>query len=1434
MLQNFRRKKYVRQRLHPLASDAMQELAIIPLYQALTSASPRTKNQQATPVEEPFAVINDDTDVDMVQNVHALLCSDDTIDEWIRHYESERQQFSSFAVFVEMKLDKLQEQYVTLVGRPNAVEAAACCATLIQMPGIVGCYASLLKKLAAGLQSAIYEPDRDPNPAAISSDGAPMSVLVRQCYGRKPYFQRVRELERQMHLNRNLASSAVLHSLTIDEIVRIFRHIPHPRLQQGLVRAFSKNYVGFEQLITYLQNQHQQSIPTTENVMEDDPQYPFQVPLTSSAQICRAIAHHAHQFSSSGKDMILCSILEFVDVDSFKDVFKRFDSHGKTCFLHHLSVMESPEHLQTIMEDLPNAGETLFRFYLVTCGAQGDPKNPTKRVFFQRLLSAEMEYFFLCDLAAYINDEQWALLAKEFEKNALERKNRRRSARSRDQQMLDDDDYDDDDDVNDTDPAAQNGGSARGPSPLETFQVMIWNFLRHHHLSGTQIIALIQTVLMPSLIDNEYGLLAESCFEKIKRLGRWNKVLDLVDTIDRMADVCDTTSTDEDIKSDDGDAIAHVRIKTLKKIFTMLSRDERIQWVKKLIAAHPELIKQPIAKPATTTFVTAAPDIQPNRPTAHASLDDLKALVVTMRMDEKMKWIEVLLDALARDRESSARTIMLKQVLQPFLNGEMPSTTPNAPTLQSAEQTIQKLLTSFSEADRAKLLLKFAPQIPPTVISQPVETRPRTSTERSTSPLIPHVDQLPQLPSWASNTDLVNSLQNLLVIKTEEQVVELLNRAATMDTSKAPESHEGSTHHSLQVATLRKLSAVTAIAEPMEWQEYVKLGHIDVGCQTGSDLDQAQQQSLKMSTELQQDTASTIAPPTKLTLSTLLGAKTGNVVAGGKKKDAKYQKINSAAVPKSIAGLITSWRMNTDQLVQFAKKSLSNVLKTIADAYGEMLTAGRRKILQNPGGGNSSSRGSNSRDLSLAQIVYQSFLHSYGLPGIADMHLLAFSCALETYRLQHLRVEYFARYCFEEAPASELINYMEFLESIVCDDIPVPNNATAKPGQPAANTVITSKRLRYVPRITVPDKENWMIALDKAQENAQLCFRAMRKQDVAAFCDRLATIASQGTSSAIITVDTNGAGAQTPPNGSTVSSDPTQQLNVDHLLQLVMQEWRDEQIRRETHLLNAFRAGDVNGDGQLTSAEFAHIVLSIDHTRELEEILLMYSETLRRTECDQINTDVFLQVAKENELDRVVWMEEGDLRNISNGFFELDMTWDHVRGFFLGTLEALARDLTTNHFLRVCEGAGCGCLKCILDGYLGFQRMRREAQLSTSDPLGGMSMIAVSDTLVWARFWHLMRQLNDAAAESPGILTPWEGCNFFMRVEPAPPMAPRYATYRRNALPSILFPDTNRITGRMSSVHDPEVFEAEAILAQFSGLLELMTFKEPPTTSMLE
>ncbi|KAE9024115.1 hypothetical protein PF005_g4019 [Phytophthora fragariae] len=1444
-IKSFKRKKNARERLHPLESESprysrhhqqQRHLSVAP-----TSPSCYPHSHQA-PKGAISPEVSDD-EVIQLKRLNAHLASRETIDEWILSYELERGNFASFAVFTEVKLDEVQEGYVEQVGRPNAVEAAACCATLLKMPGIVGCYRTLLEKMSTGIQGAIYLPDASlPSIVTDSSSPDAMTALVQSFYSRTPYFERVRALEKTLLASRSIMDPNVLRAVSVDDVARIFQYVPFAHVQAGIAKVYATNSAMLDQLVIALQEQQGMLLLSRRKGMGiDDPDYPVHVPLATSAQICRAITHNAASFSSSGRDMILCAIVELVDADSFRDVFEHFDLHGKMCFLHNLSYTEGMDQLELVVDALPNAGESLFRFFLATCsGRVGDlpdekalggemmPPPSPKDVFFLKLLSPDMEFFFLSDLAAYLTEAQWHLLSKEYEKYDNERKARKLRRAS---MNAADFDIEIEEDMNDGRPMSQSSAAAS----IDRFQMIMLNYFRHHKLSSAQLLQLLSNTFLSMLEEKEYSQLIDKCWARFPLEEQWSKALAVVQTLCNGKSAVSSPSSPATSQDINHEYVTAIRLKMLKTIFRMLSREERAMWLDRINAKHPtDNYKKRIQdlKDAVTAAKNAPPDL--SDPAVHIS---------RMKSDLKVRWLEAIMEHILNENESSARLAALKQALQPFANGRMPPPPQQSKTtLASAEKTIQQLLGQLSAADRSTLLARLAPP--------PLDKAQSDVVDRAASP-VQELDQ--STLQGVKSPEIQEALKSLLDQKPESEVLEILQDALDpTDGGTEGGKSEGTQGPNLSRRLKRRLTAVTAVSEPMEWQEYVKVGCLDVGCQTtfenenepGDVFGGVSSNGTSVRKSSRVPTSPVKAAP--LTLTALLGKNSGG---GGKSKKDRYQKINSAAVPRAIAGLITSWRMNTDQLIQFAKKSLANVLKIIADAFSEMLSATKRKNQQQRLAYAATPRGSG-RMLSLSQIVYQSFLHSYGLPGIADMHLLAFSCAIETYRAQHLRVEQFAQFCFEEVLKSELTNYLEFLECIVSDDLtgtmmashlPAPvttpssangggnmlNNTTNSRGISQNTPPVSSKRSRFGARLTVPDKDTWTISVDRAQEIAQLCFRDMRKANVTSFCENLATIAAQGNSTTALSSTTAAGAAAEPTSGEQV-------LNVDQLLQLVIAEWRMEQVRRERHLLDAFRAGDVNGDGQLTSAEFTQIVLSIDASRDLGDILLMYSDTLRRTQCDQLNAEVFLQVAREHELDRVVWQGDGDLYGVVNEVTDMEATWAHVRGFFVGTLEALARDLPSAHFLRMCEGAGCGCLKCLLDGYVGFQKMRREFALSQqqqklSGNLGRRnSYVGVSSQLVWARFWHLMRQLHDAAAESDGIVTPWEGVRY-VRGQPILALAPRSNNRRRDSLPNFLFPDTARITAKMSAAHHPEAFDAPTIHAQFAYLLSHV--KSPEATA---
>ncbi|RLN93756.1 hypothetical protein BBJ28_00025656, partial [Nothophytophthora sp. Chile5] len=610
------------------------------------------------------ALVSPDDEVLQLQRLQALSTSDETVEQWIRTYEAERGAFASFAVFTEVKLDEVQETYVQQAGRPSAVEAAACCATLLKMPGIVGCYKTLLEKVATGIQAAVYLPEA--SPAADASVPPAMAAIVRRFYSRTPYFARVRELEKALSSSRSLSDPSVLRAISSDDVARIFQYVPFRHVQAGLAKVYATNSSMLDQLADALRAQQGLLLRSRGgDASPDDPEYPVHVPLATSAQICRAIAQHAASFSSSGRDMILCAILEYVDVDSFRDVFKRFDTQGKVCFLHHLSLLESSDQLQMVVDALPNAGESLFRLYFVACTGQGGgfsgesgpsdqqplPANP-KDVFFANLLSPEMEFFFLCDLATYLSGAQWQMLSREVERNESERKARRLQQSSAKATTEFEADIDEDSSASN---AAQTLSAA---ASLDHFQMMMWKYLRHHTLSSAQLLQLVANTFLSALEEKEFGQLLDSCWARFPLDGQWAKVLAVVQDLDTgrgLSSPSEPPSASQPAVNND--YIAAIRLKLVKKLFSMLSREEREAWMDRMNAKHPtdnyKKKLQELKNAAAVVVTSAPPDF--SDPAVHLAF---------MKADLKMRWLEAIMESLLSDPAHSAQMTQLKQTLQ--------------------------------------------------------------------------------------------------------------------------------------------------------------------------------------------------------------------------------------------------------------------------------------------------------------------------------------------------------------------------------------------------------------------------------------------------------------------------------------------------------------------------------------------------------------------------------------------------------------------------------------------------------------------------------------------------------------------------------------------------------------------------------------------------
>ncbi|EGZ04664.1 hypothetical protein PHYSODRAFT_343052, partial [Phytophthora sojae] len=318
--------------------------------------------------------------------------------------------------------------------------------------------------------------------------------------------------------------------------------------------------------------------------------------------------------------MILCAIVGLVDADSFRAL----RSSREDVLFAYLTYTEGMDQLELVVDALPNAGESLFRLYLATCSGRSQG-----RVLLE---AAEPRHGgFLLERPG--REEQWLLLSKEYEKNDNERKARKLRRAS-----VNASDFDIEIEEDTTDGRSMSQSSTA--ASIERFQIIMLNYLRHHSLSSAQLL---------QLVSNTFLLMLEER----------------------------TPASPLDVNSE---YVAAIRLKMLKTLFKMLSREERAAWIDRINFKHPtDSYKKRIQdlKDAVAAAKSAPPDL--SDPGAHIS---------RMKADLKVRWLEAIMEYALNETESSARLAALNQALQPFANGESPL---EATNVSWSHRRVQKL-----------------------------------------------------------------------------------------------------------------------------------------------------------------------------------------------------------------------------------------------------------------------------------------------------------------------------------------------------------------------------------------------------------------------------------------------------------------------------------------------------------------------------------------------------------------------------------------------------------------------------------------------------------------------------------------------------------------------------------------------------------------------
>ncbi|RHY34851.1 hypothetical protein DYB32_001842 [Aphanomyces invadans] len=1255
-----------------------------------------------------------DATPEAIARSQAYLCADDEIEKWIQNYEAEKHRFTSYALFTEYKLDQLAN-FTANTGRPNVLETAACCAALFKIPGILGNYRSLLQKIVVGLGAceSSFTDDIGFHASTPRINERSSVDIVRSFYHRKPFFVQLRELEHDHAISVHLGGARRSTALLDQDKRRVIELCSADLLEAGLLRFSDevRQQIGMK-LVASVANGG------------------AHLGKAHMSDVCRRLLKLAEALDMHSRALVVSSLLD--DLDEENRALSAFQGLGyglRPVYAIMIDLDSSrPDGEARVLQMILNRDEKdrfairdtvdrvhecipcLVHLYAMSCDAH-------RTGFLAAMLGNKYEYGFICDLAKVIRTEQLEQLA-DFVNGATHAKleaqwtglDRALTPDHLHALLTSPDSF-----PKPYTPSEQRRLFDDVCSLLRNWSSVAIDFCEHLLEKCRSLHPAQRKILLATLLHDDFGTSKAALADLLLRLSPTEK--QQLQTV-----LHDTTF----VMAHFNEQVAHMSTDTRSKVLYAVMESMRAS-VPDDDARYTDPVDRVMSVCRELFGITLHTD--PRGCAAPTSNHD------PMTTETAAHTLDVLhqLDDATRNTiiQSLVHTMDVPTTAATTSNGSSPYLSEERRTTMIA--AIDRVLTVNGEG-----LIEEAKVSPTAVPSRQLSVEEQIvsgMTEQDTSSLLEHAMMTGKTPKGFAKVihKVVSTLEatgrrhtvDRVLTKIMEKAQELgdedmtdeeraaFSTASTQD--KLSSIHQVAQRHARGMNDPNSTRSDDEDDDDLSDDErnkdaVVKAGMANVACQT--DVNFAVE-----SNEVSNSALQTRKQPVTLTSLTK------------RAKGKKVIKVDSANVPHALASLVTSWKINVDQLAMCCKKPLGTILRTIADTYAEKIVRMKKAGSLHSASGVVATKGADS----LAQIAYQSLLHSYGLPSIADMHLIGLGCALDMYRNQHRRVDLFCQFLYNEVPGSWLGMFLQCIEVILDESIldnagdqgyvvPGINGQTnhARVGSiippttlPSSSSASALKKARPT-RLNIPDKDEWLMPLDRALEVVQYCFRSMRRVHVAAFCDKITQ------------------GGCTATSSSSPDAVDNTIVNVDVLLAWVVGEWNEEQLRRDKHLRDAFRAGDNNGDGQLSYEEFRRIVLSIDKSRDDSDVLQLFSDTLRRTGSDTIAPDDFLVVAKEYGLAEMAWDADGDLNSISNGLHEMNSMWPTVRPFFVGTLEALGRDLPPTHFLRTCQAAGCGCLKCLVDGYAGFQAMRGNATEEAA-------------VAIWKRFWHLMAQVVECS-----------------------------------------------------------------------------------------
>ena len=130
-------------------------------------------------------------------------------------------------------------------------------------------------------------------------------------------------------------------------------------------------------------------------------------------------------------------------------------------------------------------------------------------------------------------------------------------------------------------------------------------------------------------------------------------------------------------------------------------------------------------------------------------------------------------------------------------------------------------------------------------------------------------------------------------------------------------------------------------------------------------------------------------------------------------------------------------------------------------------------------------------------------------------------------------------------------------------------------------------------------------------------------------------------------------------------------VGVDDIMDILLTEWQRDMRAKESHILNIFEAGDVDGDSVLTAAEFEGIVRRIDPSTDSSKCLSMYREALQLSPAEGlVDKTTFLCIAKQHHLVHLASVRKGRIGSMD----QLKQCWQTNKPYVLSILEALGNE----------------------------------------------------------------------------------------------------------------------------------------------------------------